>query len=74
MAEEDRGVARGARRPEVSLFVRTIVRKRDGGELSEGEIAEFVAGVTDGTIPDEQAAAFLMAVCCRGMTTADSAA
>jgi pyrimidine-nucleoside phosphorylase len=58
----------------VSLFVRTIVRKRDGGELSDGEIDAFVAGVTDGTITDEQAAAFLMAVCCRGMTTAESAA
>jgi pyrimidine-nucleoside phosphorylase len=58
----------------MSLFVRTIVRKRDGAELSEGEIADFVAGVTDKTIPDEQAAAFLMAVCCRGMTTAETAA
>ncbi len=58
----------------MSLFVRTIVKKRDGGDLSEGEIDAFVTGVTDGTIPDEQAAAFLMAVCCRGMTTAESAA
>lgn len=58
----------------MSLFVRTIVRKRDGAELSEGEIADFVRGVTDQTIPDEQAAAFLMAVCCRGMTTAETAA
>jgi pyrimidine-nucleoside phosphorylase len=58
----------------MSLFVRTIVRKRDGGELSDGEIADFVAGVTDKTISDEQAAAFLMAVCCRGMTTAETAA
>ena len=58
----------------MSLFVRTIVRKRNGDELSEGEIADFVAGVTDKTITDEQAAAFLMAVCCRGMTTAESAA
>ena len=58
----------------MSLFVRTIVKKRDGGELSEGEIDAFVAGVTDGTITDEQAAAFLMAICCRGMTTAESAA
>jgi pyrimidine-nucleoside phosphorylase len=58
----------------MSLFVRTIVKKRDGAELSEGEIADFVAGVTDKTITDEQAAAFLMAVCCRGMTTTETAA
>ena len=30
--------------PKMSLFVRTIVKKRDGGELSEGEIADFVSG------------------------------
>ncbi|HSB37067.1 MAG TPA: thymidine phosphorylase [Thermoanaerobaculia bacterium] len=58
----------------MSLFVRTIVRKRDGAELTEGEIADFVRGVTGGAIPDEQAAAFLMAICCRGMTTAETAA
>ena len=58
----------------MSLFVRAIVRKRDGAELTEGEIADFVRGVTDGAIPDEQAAAFLMAICCRGMTTAETAA
>ncbi len=57
----------------MSLFVRTIVRKREGEALTEGEIADFVRGVTDRTIPDEQAAAFLMAVCCRGMTTAETA-
>jgi pyrimidine-nucleoside phosphorylase len=58
----------------MSLFVRTIVRKRDGAELTEGEIADFVGGVTEGTIGDEQAAALLMAICCRGMTAAETAA
>jgi len=58
----------------MSLVVRTIVRKRDGAELSEGEIQDFVAGVTAGTVTDEQAAALLMAICCRGMTTAETAA
>lgn len=58
----------------MSLFVKTIVRKREGAELAEGEISDFVAGVVDGRITDEQAAAFLMAVCCRGMTTAETAA
>jgi pyrimidine-nucleoside phosphorylase len=57
----------------MSLFVRTIVRKRDGAELDAGEISAFVEGVTRGEIPDEQAAAFLMAICCRGMTTAETA-
>jgi pyrimidine-nucleoside phosphorylase len=57
----------------MSLFVRTIVKKRDGAELDAGEISAFVEGVTRGEIPDEQAAAFLMAICCRGMTTAETA-
>jgi pyrimidine-nucleoside phosphorylase len=57
----------------MSLIVRTIVKKRDGGELSEGEIQDFVTGVTEGTITDEQAAALLMAICCRGMTTRETA-
>jgi pyrimidine-nucleoside phosphorylase len=57
----------------MSLFVRTIVRKRDGAELERDEITAFVEGVTRGTITDEQAAAFLMAICCRGMTTAETA-
>ena len=39
-----------------------IVKKRDGGSLSRQEIAFFIAGVTDGTVADYQASAFLMAV------------
>ncbi len=58
----------------MSLFVRTLVKKRDGGVLTEGEINDFVAGVTSGGITDEQAAALLMAICCRGMTTQETAA
>lgn len=57
----------------MSLFVRTIVRKRNGAELTDGEIADFIRGVTEGTIGDEQAAALLMAICCRGMTAAETA-
>jgi pyrimidine-nucleoside phosphorylase len=74
MAEEDRGVSCRAGGSKVSLFVRTIIKKRDGQELGEGEIADFVGGVTSGAITDEQAAAFLMAVCIRGMTTRETAA
>lgn len=45
-----------------------IVKKRDGGELSRAEIEFFVHGITAGTIPDYQAAAWAMAVYFRGMT------
>ncbi|MEZ5829838.1 MAG: thymidine phosphorylase [Dongiaceae bacterium] len=44
-----------------------IRKKRDGGALSETEIAEFVAGITDGSISEGQVAAFAMAVFFRGM-------
>ncbi len=45
-----------------------IHRKRNGEELSAEEIAFIVDGYTNGTIPDYQAAAFLMAVFFAGMT------
>ncbi len=44
-----------------------IARKRDGEELSTGEIDFFIQGYTRGDIPDYQAAAWLMAVYLRGM-------
>jgi thymidine phosphorylase len=44
-----------------------IRKKRDGGILSDAEIAHFIAGLTDGTITEGQAAAFAMAVFFRGM-------
>ena len=45
-----------------------IHRKRDAEELSGEEIAFLVDGYTDGTIPDYQMSAFLMAVYFKGMT------
>src|ERR1700734_4030547 len=45
-----------------------IHRKRDGEELSTEEIALLVDGYTNGTIPDYQISAFLMAVFFSGMT------
>ena len=49
-------------------FVDAIARKRDGDALSRDEIDAFVAGVTDGSVPDYQASALLMAIVLRGMT------
>ena len=51
-----------------------IAKKRDGHELAPHELAAIVSGVTDGSIPDYQTAAFLMAVLFRGMTGAELAA
>ncbi len=48
--------------------VDVIIKKRDGGELTTEEIQFFIQGYTQGTIPDYQAAAWLMAVFLRGMT------
>ncbi len=48
-------------------FVEVIARKRDGVKLDREEIATFVRGAATGSLPREQLAAFLMAVCCRGM-------
>jgi pyrimidine-nucleoside phosphorylase len=53
--------------------VEVIVKKRDGGELTRDEIAWFVRAFVDGAVTDYQAAAFLMAVCCRGMTARETA-
>lgn len=48
-----------------------IELKRDGGELAEEDIRAFVAGVTDGGVPDYQTTAWLMAVYFQGMTPAE---
>ena len=49
-------------------IVDIITTKRDGGELSRGEIESFIKGYVSGDLPDYQAAAFCMAVFFRGMT------
>lgn len=51
-----------------------IVAKRDGKELTEGQIRDFIAGVQSGAVADEQAAAFLMAVYLNGATEAETIA
>jgi pyrimidine-nucleoside phosphorylase len=49
------------------LPVQLIRKKRDGGALDDAELRAFVAGVTDGSIPDYQVAAMLMAMFWRGL-------
>ena len=49
-----------------------IIKKRDGGELSQGEIEHFIGDYVAGEVPDYQAAAWLMAVYFRGMTPAET--
>jgi pyrimidine-nucleoside phosphorylase len=53
--------------------VDVIVAKRDGRALSREEVRYFVSGVTDGTLPDYQAAALLMAIVLRGMSAEETA-
>jgi pyrimidine-nucleoside phosphorylase len=51
-----------------------IYTKKTGGALAPEQIAFWVQGVTDGSIPDEQSAALLMAICWRGMSTEETLA
>lgn len=53
---------------------RLIAKKRDGGTLTSDEVQDLVAGVCDGSLGDAQLGAFLMAVCCNGMTPEETAA
>ncbi|MBK5247477.1 MAG: pyrimidine-nucleoside phosphorylase [Peptostreptococcaceae bacterium] len=48
-------------------MVDIILKKREGGKLSEDEIVFFIEGYTDGSIPDYQAAALLMTIYFKGM-------
>ncbi len=50
-----------------------ITKKKNGGELTEGEIKFFVEGYTRGDIPDYQAAALMMAICIRSMSYRETA-
>ena len=51
-----------------------IGRKRDGREHTAAEIEFLITGYLSGDIPDYQMAAWLMAVCIRGMTPAETLA
>ena len=48
-------------------FADVIAHKRDGQSLTRDEIDLFVRGVVDGSVPDYQASALLMAIVLRGM-------
>lgn len=51
-----------------------IEKKRNGGALSEHEIAFFIRGLADGQFADYHAAALLMAIWLRGMTNNETVA
>lgn len=53
-------------------FLQLIESKREGKILSPGEIQEFIREFTAGKIPDYQMAAMLMAICFRGLDTAET--
>ena len=56
------------------LFVDVIRAKRDGAALSAEQIAFFVRGLADGSIPSEQVSALAMAICLRSMSFEEAAA
>ena len=49
-----------------------IYSKKMGRALSSEQIAFWIEGVTAGSIPDEQSAALLMAICWQGMNTEET--
>lgn len=51
-----------------------IKAKRDGNELGEDSIREFICGVTDGRVSDAQIGAFAMAVYFQNMSMAEQSA
>ena len=50
-----------------------ILRKRGGGEHDPNELRSFLQGYLSGDVPDYQVAAWLMAVCWRGMSDRETA-
>jgi pyrimidine-nucleoside phosphorylase/thymidine phosphorylase len=60
--------------PQTFRAIEVIRKKRDGAELSRGEIEGLVSAYTKGEIPDYQVSAWLMAVVLKGMTRPETAA
>ena len=50
-----------------------ITKKKQGEVLTKAEIDYIVSGFTEGSIPDYQMSAFLMAVCLKGMNLQEGA-
>lgn len=55
------------------VAVDIISKKRHGESLTTDEIYFFIKGFTEGSIPDYQASALLMAICCNGMDSRETA-
>jgi pyrimidine-nucleoside phosphorylase len=51
-----------------------LLKKRDGGELTEAEIESFIAGAVGGTIADYQTSVLLASIFRHGFTTRELAA
>lgn len=60
--------------PQPFRAIDVIRKKRDGVELSRGEIESLVSAYTSGETPDYQVSAWLMAVVLKGMTRPETAA
>ncbi|WP_437299479.1 thymidine phosphorylase [Sorangium sp. So ce426] len=58
----------------MQTLVELVAKKRDGGRLSEDEIARIVRALSDGELADYQMAALLMAIFFRGMDDAETVA
>ena len=54
-------------------MVDIILKKKEGGVLTPEEIRAFARGAADGSVPDYQLAALLMAICWRGMNAEETA-
>ncbi|MBP3657473.1 MAG: thymidine phosphorylase [Clostridia bacterium] len=54
-------------------IVDMILRKKEGKALTPQEIRAFARGAADGSIPDYQLSALLMAICFQGMTAEETA-
>jgi thymidine phosphorylase len=58
----------------MKLVQEIITAKRDGGELPDADIRQMVAGISDGSVTEGQAAAFAMAIFFRDMSARERVA